>query len=79
VQSLTPRATSVSGFAALSKDRLISISLDHTVRLWDLRSGRLLSKLELDAPLRSFSADAEENMIIVGDDAGQLHWISISG
>jgi hypothetical protein len=57
----------------------ISISLDHTVRLWDLRSGRLLLKLELDAPLRSLSADAEENMIIVADDAGKLHWISISG
>jgi WD40 repeat protein len=56
--------------------RLASGSLDHTIRLWDVRSGAETASLETDTPINSLTA-LPAARLVAGDAIGRLHWLEV--
>lgn len=52
--------------------RLYSVSLDRSMRIYDVNEGILLLTLTFDAPLTAICADAIENNVFVGTSTGQV-------
>ena len=70
-----------SGFVhgvAVSPDgrRAVSASHDHTLKVWDLETGRPVATFTCDSAARC-CAFAGTRIIIVGDAAGRVHFVSL--
>jgi WD40 repeat protein len=46
--------------------RVLSVSLDGTLRLWSLRTGKLLGQVDLSEPLACVAVDPEGHYVITG-------------
>jgi WD40 repeat protein len=66
-----------SAVAVLPNNRLASASMDKMIRLWDLTTNSELTRLEMDAAVTTLLSIAERNLLIAGDDFGNLHWLEI--
>ncbi len=56
----------------------ISGSNDGTLRIWNLKTGTELMTYYLDSPPTSCAITSKGNTIIVGDDIGRLHKLSVT-
>jgi WD40 repeat protein len=66
------------GLAALSPNILASASADHSLRIWDVGAGALLTRLDLDAGLTSLAA-MPDGTLVAGDHAGRVHFLRVEG
>jgi WD40 repeat protein len=55
------------------RDRLLSASLDGTVRIWDLSTGSLLRTLRHRGPVRHVLGLGAQD-VVTADDTGRVHW-----
>jgi len=72
-----PGHTDRVGDIALSADENLaaSVSLDHTVRLWDLREGAETARLTLDAGLVAVAIAHNGSWVAAGTESGTLHFV----
>ncbi|GMW03619.1 MAG: hypothetical protein AMXMBFR84_47530 [Candidatus Hydrogenedentota bacterium] len=69
----------VVGVAMLpERHTAISASMDGSVRLWDLRDGRLLHAYQGLASIRSFGLLKTVDTLVVGDVTGRITLLEIS-
>jgi WD40 repeat protein len=66
-----------SAVAVLPNNRLASASMDKMIRLWDLTTNSECTRLEIDAAVTTLLSIAEHNLLIAGDNFGNLHWLEI--
>jgi WD40 repeat protein len=52
--------------------RAVSASEDHTLKVWDLKTGLLIATFHCDAAARC-CAFADAHRIVAGDDGGRLY------
>jgi WD40 repeat protein len=64
---------------ALSGVRVMCVSMDHTVRLWDVATGTVLATFTGESPLRSSAMSRDGTVIIVGEQSGRVHFLSVEG
>ena len=64
------------GDIALSADESLaaSVSLDHTLRLWNLRNGAEAARLTLDAGLVAVAIAHDGSWVAAGSESGALHF-----
>lgn len=62
---------------ALSPDgaTLATAGGDQTVRLWEVATGRERCHWEGDAPMTACAWRPHDNLLVVGDELGTLHWL----
>jgi WD40 repeat protein len=56
--------------------RALSASWDHTLKLWDLHSGAVLTTFHCDGPANC-CACADNHRIVAGDFAGRVYFLSL--
>lgn len=56
--------------------RAVSASLDNTIRVWDLDTGRALTKFNCNGEARC-CAWAEPNLVVAGDNDGRVYFLSL--
>lgn len=67
----------VTGIVALANgDRALSCSLDSTIRLWDIRTGNILSTFTAEAGITCMAMIAN-NVVVAGDLSGAVHHLHI--
>ncbi len=54
-----------------------SVSVDRELKLWDLATGKQFGSYCSEAPLFSCTVAADGSVIVVGDDAGYLHFLEV--
>lgn len=74
---LTGHSDRVWGIEFLSEDRIISISHDHSIIIWDLLEGTMLSRLFLSKPLTAICL-LEDYQLTVGDFQGNIRMLKIN-
>jgi hypothetical protein len=57
--------------------RAVSASLDKTLRVWDLESGKELALLTTDAPMASCAASLDGRTSVGGDVTGNMHFLRL--
>jgi WD40 repeat protein len=57
--------------------RGVSASYDHTLKVWDLESGRVIAVFTADAALHSCEVGADGRVIVAGDASGRVHFLSL--
>jgi WD40 repeat protein len=64
------------GDIALSADEILaaSVSLDHTLRMWNLREGTEAVRLTLDAGLVAVAIAHDGRWVAAGSESGTLHF-----
>jgi WD40 repeat protein len=60
-------------------DYAVSASDDYTVKVWDVMSGQCLATFTTDGIVWSVVVVPGKNLIIAGDDLGQVHFLRIEG
>ena len=65
----------------LMKDASIGVSVsdDHTLRVWDISNRRQLAIIVLSGPLTSLARAPGKDELLVGDILGNVYWFSIVG
>lgn len=58
--------------------RLITVSSDHTCKIYDLNKGEMLLNLVFDVPLLSVNLDVLELNVFVGTNEGKIHQFSLT-
>jgi WD40 repeat protein len=53
--------------------RVATASEDHTLAVWDIRSGQLLASLALDGMILSAAWDRDGRALIAGDEGGNVY------
>jgi WD40 repeat protein len=66
----------VVALAVLPDGRLASGSSDNTVRIWDVKSGAEITRLEVDGGVRCLVA-LQNARVVAGDALGRLNWLEI--
>jgi WD40 repeat protein len=74
--SLAGHDNLVAGLAYVDMHRLLSISHDRSIRLWDVERSMELARLEGDAAFLSLRMDHAGSQAIVGDALGRLHLLN---
>jgi len=69
---LEGHSNSSTHFALLPGDRAISASDDHTLRLWDLASGRLIGSMVGDSPASCIAISSHGDSGICGHRDGRI-------
>lgn len=74
----------VVAVAALPDNRhAVSAALDNTLRFWELKEGRELTKFVCDSPVRSCSLavvpSAGTVIAVVGEENGRVHFLRLEG
>jgi WD40 repeat protein len=78
VRILTGHKSKVSGVAVTHKgQRVISTSDDHTVSVWDLKTGKVVASFTCDWPPHCCAYSDEFKLMIVGDNGGQVHFLRL--
>jgi WD40 repeat protein len=67
----------VNAVAVLTGGRAVSASLDGTLRVWDLDSGKALAVMTLDAPVLTVAANPDGEIIVAGDRSGRVHFFDL--
>jgi hypothetical protein len=67
----------IRALGVLPNGRLASGANDMTIRIWDLQSEREVACLEVDAPVTSLAIARDGIRLAIGDEIGQLHWLTI--
>ena len=57
--------------------RAVSGSSDGTLRVWDLETGKTLAVVTLDAPVRAVAVSPDGRIVLVGDQAGKVHFLDL--
>jgi WD40 repeat protein len=67
--------------AAATRDghKLVSVSDDHTIRMWSLQSGQQLASLTLDHPLEKVAFGLDGEVVVVGDAVGDIYCLRFQG
>jgi WD40 repeat protein len=63
----------LSGFARIGLVRAISVSWDHTLKVWQLETGTCLATLTCDSASQCCAYSDALKLIIAGDAGGHLH------
>ncbi len=50
---------------------------DHTLRFWDLNSGRALTSFGTDGPIHHIRLNHDGSIALVGDATGQVHFLGL--
>ena len=66
---------SVSDVAVLDAERVVSVSWDRTLRVWNVDTGEQLAVFEAEYPLLCCTVTPDKNTIVVGDEIGQIHFL----
>jgi WD40 repeat protein len=64
---------------ALSGVRVMCVSSDHAVRLWDVATGTVLATFTGESPFRSSAMTRDGTAIMVGELSGRVHFLGVEG
>ncbi|MER5261989.1 WD40 repeat domain-containing protein [Actinosynnema sp. NPDC002837] len=74
-QHLTGHADRIGDVALRGDDRFaVSVSLDHTVRLWDVREGAEVARLTVDTGLTAAAMARDGSWVAAGSESGAVHF-----
>jgi WD40 repeat protein len=64
---------------AVSADggRAVSASDDHTLKMWDLETGKVLTTFTCDADANCCAFSDALRLIVAGDDGGHVHFLRL--
>ena len=57
--------------------RTVSVSNDHTLRLWDLESGDEIATFTGESGMHSCAVTSDGRRIVVGDALGRVHFLRL--
>lgn len=57
----------------------VSVSDDHTLRLWDLKNCHELAMVVLSAPMTAIALASNQRELLAGNVLGNVYWFSIDG
>ena len=72
-KSVTGVAVSASGWCATS------VSLDQTVKAWDLSCGKLIASFAAENPLLCCAVTPDGRTIVAGDTSGRIYFLRLEG
>ena len=67
----------VSALRFLNKRLLLSISMDFTLRLWDIARTEALAVFGADAPLHHLVVTTERDRVILTELSGRMHFLEL--
>jgi WD40 repeat protein len=74
IRTLQGHSSAVYGVAVTPDGRFaVSTSWDNTLKVWDLATGKPITTLETQAPLRCCTITPGAKTILAGDSLGALH------
>jgi WD40 repeat protein len=74
VRTLEGHTDAVSGVAVtVDGCHAVSVSYDHTLKVWDLSDGQVIVTLETHAPLTCCALTIDGKTILAGDSVGAVH------
>jgi WD40 repeat protein len=73
--------TAVVTAVGLSSDgaRAVSGSGDETLRVWELKEGKEVLTLTIDANVTACTVGPDSRIIVVGDSFGRVHFLRLEG
>jgi WD40 repeat protein len=77
LHTLAGHTDEVSDLVVLPTGEVVSCSHDGTLRVWDVSSGHAVARFTFDAPPRRLAVLPEDGRIVVGDELGHLHFLSL--
>ncbi|THH02710.1 hypothetical protein EW026_g195 [Hermanssonia centrifuga] len=65
------------GVGLFPKCRVLTASLDHSVKAWDLSSGTLLTTFQFPRPISSLAWDVTERVFFAASPDGAIHQVNL--
>ena len=80
LRTLSGHTDSVRAVAVTPDGKLaISAADDDTLKVWELASEQQLASFTADAPLRCCAVNRDGKTVVVGDQSGRVHFLSLEG
>jgi WD40 repeat protein len=70
---------SVTHLSPLGEDRVVTTSLDRSIRVWEVSTGRCLASAWLDTPATALAARVIDGrpLVMAGDSTGRVHFLEL--